>query len=76
MESANNAGHQVLQTALTDVNKLQNYSSSVHGSRWVVAICYSAAAKQALQNYAASNSHNTSYHQDASNTVGCMVITL
>lgn len=73
VESAKNAGKQVLTNALKDVEKIEDYTRP-GWTRWVLAVCYSAEANKALSQYAATPANNAIYNSEA--TIGCLIITV
>ncbi|MBD2629256.1 hypothetical protein [Trichormus variabilis] len=74
VESATNAGVQLLQSAQQDVNKIRNYPAPHPGTRWVVAIGYSADARNALQIFANVVGNNAIYNM--AQNIGVMVVTV
>lgn len=59
VESAVNAGAQIINAINADRQKLQNYPPQIPGACWVLAIAYSVAATQAMQNYANNPGNNS-----------------
>lgn len=74
VESANNAGAAVLASTQQDMNKIVHYPAPNPGSRWVVAIGYSANARHALQGYANDPNNHSIYHEQ--NSIGVLVTTV
>lgn len=59
VESATNAGQQVLQGFQNDVAKLQNYQTEFLVDRYALGLAYSGEAKHAFRNYAGQGNHRT-----------------
>lgn len=73
VESATNAGAALLTAAKQDMQKIQNYVLGGPGARWVVAIGYSGAARQALSTFAAQGGNNAIYQE--ADSIGVLVAT-
>lgn len=58
VESANNAGAQIVNALNADRLKIANYPQPNPGARWVVGIGYSVAAVNALQQFVANPASN------------------
>ena len=58
VESANNAGAQIVNALNADRLKIANYPQPNPGARWVVGIAYSQAAVNALQAFVANPANN------------------
>lgn len=61
VESANNAGAQIVVGIAQDRVKLANYPAQNPGARWVLGIGYSVAAANAMQNFANNPGNNAIY---------------
>jgi len=74
VESANNAGAAVLSAARQDMVKVANYPVQNPGVRWVVAVGYSPAARNALQGFANNLANNSIYNLQ--NGIGVLIATV
>ncbi len=73
VESATNAGAAILAAAQQDMLKIQHYILAGAGARWVVAVAYSAVARNALAGFAAVGVNNAIYHE--ADSIGVLVAT-
>jgi hypothetical protein len=74
VESANNAGAAILNGVNADRQKIALYPQLNPGARWVVGICSSAAAAQAMNAFAANVANNAIFAYQ--NNIGVLVATV
>ena len=74
VESATNAGTRLLTSVQSDITKLAYYPAPNPGARWVLAIGYSNAARQALAGFSDDEENHAIYHEVDS--IGVMVASI
>ncbi len=74
VESATNAGAQIINGINADILKIQQYPQPNPGDRWVVGLGYSVTALQAMQNFANNNANNVIFA--VNNGIGVLIATV
>ncbi|MCL1036965.1 hypothetical protein L2725_06550 [Shewanella corallii] len=74
VESATNAGTRLIASVASDITKLAYYPAPNPGARWVLAIGYSSAARQAMNGFADEDENHAIYHE--LDSIGVMVASI